>query len=138
MTNLENGTYTLTVKAWDLQNNSSTKSIQFVVDDKMEIGIKDLTIYPNPATDNVTLKVSHDQPQTIQSFRFLLYDINGKFVYKSDDITSKNDGQISWTWDLCSESGRRIDAGCYIGRVEIKINNKKYVGKSKKVIILPQ
>lgn len=138
LTNLENGTYTLTVKAWDLQNNSSTKSIQFVVYDKMEIGIKDLTIYPNPATDNVTLKVSHDQPQTIQSFRFLLYDINGKIVYKSDDITSKNDGQISWTWDLCSESGRRIDAGCYIGRVEIKINNKKYVGKSKKVIILPQ
>jgi len=136
--NLGNGTYTLTLKAWDLMNNSSTKSIQFVVDNDLDIEVEDLIVYPNPAKDDITLTLMHDHPQTIQSFRFILYDINGKIVYKSDDITSKNDGQISWTWDLCAQTGRRIDAGCYIGRAEIKINNKKYVGKTKKVIILPQ
>ena len=138
LTNLENGTYTLTFKAWDLLNNSTTKSIQFVVDNEMDIEVEDLIIYPNPAKDNVTLKVIHDQPQTIQSFRFILYDINGRIVYKSDDIISKNDGQFTWTWDLCAQSGRRIDPGSYVGRAEIKINGKEYVGKSKKLIILPQ
>lgn len=138
LSNLENGTYTLTFKAWDLMNNSSTKSIQFVVDNEVEIEMTDLIVYPNPAKESITLTLSHDQPQTIQSFRFILYDINGRIVYKSDDITSKNDGQFSWTWDLCSQSGRKIDAGSYVGRAEIKINGKEYVGKSRKVIILPQ
>lgn len=138
LANLENGSYTLTFKAWDLLNNSTTKSIQFVVDNDIEIGIEDLVVYPNPAKESITLKLTHDQPQTIQSFRFLLFDINGRIVYESEEIASKNDGTLFWEWDLTTQSGRRIDAGSYIGRAEIKTNGKKYIGKSKKIIVLPQ
>lgn len=138
LNNLEEGTYTLTFKVWDLLNNSSTQSIQFTVDSKLKIEVEDLIVYPNPAKESVTLRVIHDQPQTVQSFRFLLYNTNGHIVYESEEIESKNDGTLSWSWDLHTSNGRRVAPGCYIGRAEIKVDGEKYVGESKKIIVLPQ
>ena len=138
LSDLEEGTYTLTFKVWDLLNNSTTKSITFKVDKDAEIEIEDYIIYPNPAKESITMQVIHDRPQTLQSFRFLLYDLAGSLLYKSDDITSKVDGTLTLTWDLTMSNGRRINPGCYVGRIEVKGEEGDFIGKSKKIIVLPQ
>ncbi len=138
LNDLPDGEYTLTLKIWDLLNNSSTSSINFVVDHNYEIEITELIAYPNPAKDHICLQLINNEPLTVQSFRFLLYDIYGKIVYESEEIQAKTDGTLTWTWDLCNTNGNRVAPGCYIGRAEVKTDDKKYKGKSKKIIILPQ
>ena len=104
----------------------------------MDVELEDIIAYPNPAKETITFVATQTFPMTIQTFRFLLYDINGRIVYKSDETTVKNDGTWTWTWDLRTQNGRRVDAGSYIGRIEIESDGEKYTGKSKKIIVLPQ
>ncbi len=138
LTNLEEGSYTLTFKVWDLLNNSTTQSISFKVDKDAEIEIEDYIVYPNPAKETITMQVIHDRPQTLQSFRFLLYDLSGTLLYRSEDITSKVDGTLTLTWDLTLSNGQRLNPGCYVGRIEVKGEDGDFIGKSKKIIVLPQ
>lgn len=138
LNDLEEGDYTLTIKVWDLLNNSSSQTIHFTVDNEAEVEIEEFLAYPNPASESITLRVMHDRPETVQSFRFLLYNLSGTLLFQSDEVVSQDNGDLSLTWDLTTQNGKRIAPGCYAGRVEIKAKDDKYVGKSKKIIILPQ
>ena len=135
---LEDGTYTYMFKVWDLLNNSSSQEFTFKVDHTLNAEIDEFVVYPNPAKEEITLRMTHSQPKTVQTFRFLLYDINGSVIYQTDEITAKNDGSYTWTWDLTTQNGRRIAPGCYIARAEIQQDGEKYVGETKKIIVLPQ
>lgn len=138
MNDLEEGDYTLTIKVWDLLNNSTTQTLHFTVDNNTEPEVEEFIVYPNPARENITLRVVHDRPETIQSFRFLLYNLSGALIFQSDEIESKNDGNLTLSWDLTNPNGIKIAPGCYAGKVEIKANDEKFSGKTKKIIILPQ
>src|SRR5690625_3936111 len=48
MHDLEKGPHTLTFKAWDVYNNSSTAELQFVVTEEDNLKIEKVLNYPNP------------------------------------------------------------------------------------------
>jgi hypothetical protein len=47
---LEEGTHRLSLKVWDVQNNSSTAYTEFIVAKKAELALKHVLNYPNPFT----------------------------------------------------------------------------------------
>ena len=115
------GSHTLTIKAWDLQNNSSEKTIDFFVDDNVEIQLADVLNYPNPFEKETRFEFSHNKNGSELDVTIRIYDVVGKFVVEllSSDINGTNEsGTI--TWDGRNHNGNIIASGIYVYTIEVK------------------
>ena len=61
LSDLEVGPHQLVFKVWDVNNNSSEATLDFVVVEEEEIGISHLLNYPNPFTTNTDFYFEHNQ-----------------------------------------------------------------------------
>ena len=59
---LEEGKHTLTLKVWDVYNNSSTADIQFIVTGNDELEITRVLNYPNPFVNYTEFWFNHNRP----------------------------------------------------------------------------
>jgi hypothetical protein len=117
---LSKGGHTLTLKAWDLQNNSSEKTIEFFVDDNVEIQLTDVLNYPNPFAEETKFVFTHNKNGSELEVVIRIYDVVGKFVTEllSNDVNvSNSSGTI--TWDGRNYNGSTVDNGIYIYTTEV-------------------
>lgn len=135
---LEEGHYTLTFKAWDLLNNSTTRQMEFDVVKGLRIDMEELALYPNPAKDKVTIRVTHDRPSEKVTYRLMVFDLGGRMVYRSEPASDVTDGVLEFDWDLKMSNGARLREGSYVCRVGITSTSAGYTEKSKNLMVLPQ
>ena len=126
---LENGPHTLVFRAWDLLNNSSTRTLNFVVEAGLDPSIYSITTYPNPAhpADVVNLVVNYDQPDELLSSEIYLYNTSGQLVYSH---TQNNPDRVS-----ISLPSLGLSPGIYIYSVKIKSATSRYSTSSGKIIV---
>ena len=93
LSSLSDGEYTLTLKAWDLLNNSSEKTIRFKVVNGLTPSIFTVSNYPNPAKDGTTILVSHDRPETVLKTKVKIFNLAGAKLW---EFNQNNADQISW------------------------------------------
>lgn len=120
---LASGRHTLSVKAWDLQNNSSEKIIEFFVDDEGEIQLTQVLNYPNPFYENTKFEFTHNKSGFILEVVIRIYDINGNFIIELSNNSA--DGTIvdePIVWDGRNTGGNAVSAGIFIYTVEVKDN----------------
>lgn len=126
---LPDGPHSLSFRAWDLLNNSTTKSLNFVVEAGLDPSIYSVTTYPNPVQTEgiVNLIVNYDQPDERLSTELYLYNINGQLVYshlqKNPDAVSINLAQLG------------LQPGVYVYNLRIKSASSKYSTTSGKIIV---
>jgi hypothetical protein len=130
---LDNGKHTITFRAYDLLNNSSTTSIEFEVKKGLTPTIFSVANYPNPFKKSTRISVIHDRPETILKTTVEIFDIVGKKIWSFDEPSADD---ISW--DLSSVSGVKIKSGVYLYRVSIKTINSDLYSKTNKMIIVEQ
>jgi hypothetical protein len=129
MESLPDGAHSLRFRAWDLLNNSTTKSLNFIVEAGLDPSICSVTTYPNPVqTEGIlNLIVHYDQPDELLSTELYLFNINGQMVYshKQDnpDAVSINLAQLS------------LRPGVYVYNIRIKSASSKYSMTSGKIIV---
>lgn len=129
METLENGPHTLTFRAWDLLNNSSTQTLNFVVQAGLDPSIYSITTYPNPAraTDVINLVVNYDQPDELLTSEIYLYNTSGQVLYSH---TQNNPDRVS-----ISLPALGLSPGIYIYSVKIKSASSRYSTSSGKIIV---
>ena len=126
---LPDGPHKLTFRAWDLLNNSTTQSLNFIVEAGLDPSIYSVTTYPNPApaAGMLTLVVNYDQPDELLQTEIYLFNINGQMVYAH---TQDNPDAVSIN---LSQLGLR--PGVYVYNVKIKSASSRYSTTSGKIII---
>jgi hypothetical protein len=124
--NLEEGEHTLTLKVWDIYNNSSTATINFVVTSSNEMVADDLYNYPNPFYDNTTFVFSHNQAEKPVEATINIYTLAGRMV-KTIKQTFSSQGYVSSQihWNGCSDGGEKLTRGLYVYTLTLKNNNGK-------------
>lgn len=129
MPELREGMHTLTFRAWDLMNNSSTGTLNFEVVSGLNPSIVSLTTYPNPvaAGDRVNIAIEYDQPDVQMQTDVYVYDLSGRLVYNYSQ-----QGTETIRWDL---STSRVPAGVYMYKVQLSNENTRTISKSGKLII---
>ena len=129
MEELENGPHSLTFRAWDLLNNSTTKSLNFIVEAGLDPSIYNVTTYPNPVQQSgvVHLIVNYDQPDELIETEIYLYNTAGQMVY-----SHKQDNPDAVSINLPSLG---LNTGVYIYSVKIKSASSKYSTTSGKIIV---
>ena len=137
--NLEKGEHTLTLKVWDVFNNSSEATINFVVSDENEFTIADYITYPNPFSTNTDIYFQHNKPNQNLDVVLEIYSINGVLVKRFEE--SYNDdgyrvGPINWNGK--DEYGGNLSAGIYIAKLNIYAEDGAFTSNSIRIILLPQ
>ena len=129
MEELPDGPHSLSFRAWDLLNNSTTQRLNFIVEAGLDPSIYSVTTYPNPVqTEGIlNLVVNYDQPDELLSTELYLYNINGQMVYshkqENPDAVSINLGHLG------------LRAGVYVYSIKIKSASSKYSSTSGKIIV---
>lgn len=135
---LEEGLHTLTVKAWDVYNNSSIAEIQFVVAGSNELKIERVLNYPNPFVNYTEFWFNHNRPFEPLEVQVQVFTVTGKVVWSRNQIIN-TEGFLSReiTWDGRDDFGDRIGKGVYVYKLTVKstLTNKK-VEKFEKLVIL--
>jgi hypothetical protein len=123
------GMHTLTFRAWDLHNNSSTAALNFQVVKGMDPQIYKVVTYPNPvaSTENLTIQVEYDQPDEVVQTTINMYDISGKLI-----LTHEQKSTNGIRWNL---SSLNVSPGIYVYQVKIKTTTSNYVSKAGKIIV---
>lgn len=131
------GKHSLTVKAWDVVNNSSEKTIEFTIVEDQEVRIENLVNYPNPFTTNTEFIFQHNQAGAVMDVKLEVFTISGKLV-KSIDQMVVNDGFISKDirWDGRDDYGDKIGKGVYMYKLKIRSANGSTSEKYEKLVIL--
>lgn len=123
------GPHTLTFRAWDMYNNSSTASLDFQVVKGMDPQIYSVTTYPNPvsASGELNIEVQYDQPDEIIEMQVLVCDVSGKLVY-----THNQTGVDGLRWSMSQIVSQ---PGIYVYRIKIKTTTSNFVSKAGKIIV---
>ena len=129
MEELPDGPHSLSFRAWDLLNNSTTKSLNFIVEAGLDPSIYSVTTYPNPVHQSgvVNLLVNYDQPDELLQTEVYLFNTAGQMVY-----AHKQDNPDEVSIHLPSLG---LNAGVYIYSVKIKSASSKYSTTSGKIIV---
>jgi hypothetical protein len=135
---LEEGLHTLTFKAWDVYNNSSTAELQFIVAGDNELKITRVLNYPNPFVDYTEFWFNHNRPLEPLEVQVQVFTVTGKVVWtKNQIITTEGFLSRDIIWDGRDDFGDKIGKGVYVYKITIKstLTNKR-VEKFEKLVIL--
>ena len=136
--NLSDGLHTLTLKAWDVYNNSSISEIQFVVAGSDKLEISRVLNYPNPFVSYTEFWFNHNRPFEPLDVQIQVFTVTGKVVW-TQNKTINTDGYLSRdiVWDGRDDFGDRIGKGVYVYKITVKstLTNQR-VEKFEKLVIL--
>jgi len=137
--NLEKGEHTLTLKVWDVFNNSTEATITFVVADENEFTISDYTTYPNPFSNSTDLYFQHNKANQNLDVVLEIYSITGTLVKRQEESYSDNGYRIGpIAWNGKDEYGGQLSAGMYIAKLGVSSSDGDFTSKSIRIILLPQ
>ena len=139
---LEAGIHTLTLKAWDVYNNSSTSEIQFeVFNNNEELVIDNVLNYPNPFVDYTEFWFNHNSSDVLD-ISVQIFTVSGKLVKTLNGQTNTSGKSTSTlsrdiVWNGLDDFGDKIGKGVYIYKLKVKSQRlNKQIEKIEKLVIL--
>jgi hypothetical protein len=128
---LRSGKHTLTFRAWDLLNNSSTQSLEFEVVKGLQPIISGVYNYPNPVKSYTNFVIEHDRPESVMNATVDIFDLSGRRVWTFNQSTLD---LISW--DVTDKFGKRLTNGVYLYRISIQTSEGVLSSKINKLIVI--
>lgn len=138
LTDLTPGKHTLSFKVWDVNNNSTVKTLSFNVTSSDLPGENSAYATENPARIQTKFITTLGNKEKIYSVTTEVYDISGRCVWQSTNSSDGNSGYSSVTWNLTDNAGNRLPAGIYLYRSRIVSDENNVETDAKKIIILRQ
>lgn len=118
---ISSGKHTLKIRAWDVYNNSSEKSIEFEVSSNQNLSINNLLNYPNPFVSNTQIMFDHNKAGKDLDISINIMTISGKIVktiYKK--ITNAPSHIDNIDWNGKDNYGQNLARGVYLYKIKIK------------------
>ena len=135
--NIAEGPHTLSFKSWDTQNNSSERTIDFVVVQEAELAIDHVLNYPNPFTTRTEFYFEHNQHCDFLEVQVQVFTISGKLVKTINQLVrTKGFRTEGIVWDGRDDFGDRIGRGTYVYKVKVEDNQGNKVEKYEKLVLL--
>ena len=132
---LEEGGHTLTFRAWDIYNNSSTATLNFVVGNSAP-KLFEVESTTNPASTTTSFRIIHDRIGCAMDLSIDIYDMAGRKLWSKSQHETPTSNTISIDWDLTAAGGSRIGTGVYLYRVKMETADGQFSSRTKKLVIL--
>lgn len=137
LTNLAAGHHTLTFKAWDVYNNSSTANLEFVVEASSTFQLAHVLNYPNPFTTHTSFFFEHNCPCEDLNVMIQVFTVTGKLIKTiNTDMHTEGYRSTGIDWDGKDDYNDRIGRGVYIYRMKVRKPDGEIASKIEKLVIL--
>lgn len=137
MSNLSEGSHSLSLKVWDILNNSSTSETEFVVAKSEKMALAHVLNYPNPFTNSTQFFIEHNQYCDELNLKIQIFTISGKLVKTIERIVhSEGFRSDGIPWDGKDDFGDKLARGVYVYKVTVKDNLGAKAEKIEKLVIL--
>lgn len=133
---LPDGKQTIHVKVWDIFNNSSSKSIDFIVVESKEMLLNNIFNFPNPFYDITFFNIEHNRPEQELELKINIYDLKGNLVSILKNNVYAGGYRIDPpSWQGTGMGGNKLGSGLYIYRILVKTENGEEAAGSGRLII---
>ncbi|NCD40686.1 MAG: type IX secretion system sortase PorU [Bacteroidia bacterium] len=124
---LSEGLHTLTVKAWDMCNNSTQTTIDFWVSSTLGVEISNLKVTPNPFASFTSLTFLHNMPGRTLEVIWEIFDATGRNIRTIENTTyCESTAAGPFFWDGLKSNGDKAGSGVYPFRISIRSNTGQY------------
>lgn len=136
---LELGTHTIRVKAWDISNNSAEEMTEFTVVDSEQSALDNVLNYPNPFTTSTNFRFTTELKNVQLDVLVSIYTVSGKLVksipYSGVAIGGSID-DIFWNGRDDFESP--LAKGVYLYKIKVRSDQLDFTEESdyEKLVIL--
>jgi hypothetical protein len=134
---LSHGFHVLSIRAWDMFDNSTLKEISFYVSYHSGLTVTNVMNVPNPLVDHTSFIF---QPQQLSGggldVQIAIYNLHGMLVRILDQSFPDPAGaQLELLWDGTDSNGRKLSNGLYPYKIVFKSANGAYSETSQKLMI---
>jgi hypothetical protein len=137
LSGLANGYHDLSLKVWDINNNSTTVYTEFIVAESNSMALESLVNYPNPFRESTRFTFEHNQTDQPLEVTIQIYSLDGQLVRTiSDQYFSDGYRYTSADWNGTNESGSKLNQGIYIYKVLVKNYDGSLGQETSKLVIL--
>jgi hypothetical protein len=134
---MEKGVHTLTLKVWDVNNNSSESRIEFSVQEATDIVLDHVLNYPNPFTTNTSFYFEHNQVCSDLEAQIQIFTVSGKLVRTiNQNVKTEGFRSEGIPWDGRDEFGDILAKGVYVYTIKVKTHDGQIAEKSEKLVLL--
>lgn len=134
---LSKGLHTLSLKVWDVNNNSSQAVIEFNVQEKENISLDHVLNYPNPFTTYTEFYFEHNQVCSELETQIRVFTVSGKLVKTINQLVHTDGFRSSGIpWDGKDDFGDQLAKGVYVYTVSVKSLDGVVAEKVEKLVLL--
>ncbi len=121
---MNDGDYTIEVKAWDVFNNFSNEESFFTVVSTNDLVVRDIYNYPNPFSSNTSFTFQHNLSRPVD-VKINVYTIAGRMIKQLEE---KNLDQkfVKINWDGRDEDGDQLGNGTYLYKLIVKTTDGEF------------
>jgi hypothetical protein len=133
--NLTVGKHTMTIKAWDVYNNPSKTTVDFIVTDGSQIQIEEFGNFPNPVVDKTTLYFNHNSSGDDLEAQVFIYNLTGHLLFNQKVQLFNSPYQAELL--VIDNTEKKLPAGLYVARMVVRsLTNGSKNEQVTKLIIL--
>ena len=133
---LDTGEHKLKFTAWDIMNNPASVTLKFNVAHGITPSMGNIYCTENPAKSSTTFVVNHDRAGSDVDVTIEVFDSSGRLLWQHVETGTSSGGAYTYSWDLCTDSGGRLQSGIYLYRVRMSSDGSSEVSKAKKLIVV--
>ena len=134
--NMSEGPHTMRIKAWDISNNSSEVTLNFVVVNTQSCMLTHVYNYPNPFSTHTNFMFEHNMPNQNLFVNITIYSVSGKTVKTIRTmVNTEGTRSDSIEWDGRDEYGDKLGKGVYIYKIAVKSSAGFSDSKYQKLIL---
>ena len=139
---LSEGAHKLSLKVWDVYNNSSQVFTDFIVAKSANLALSHVLNYPNPFTTYTEFWFEHNRPGEYLDVQIQVFTISGRLIktINTNIVTQgfrPNPNQWpSLQWDGKDDFGDKIGRGVYVYHLKVRTPEGEMANKFEKLVIL--
>lgn len=134
---LSDGPHTLRLKAWDVFNNSSESTTEFVVSSSAEMALAHVLNYPNPFTTHTEFFFEHNRPCNTLNVQVQVFTVSGRLVKTlSRQLACEGYRSEGLAWNGLDDFGDKLGRGVYVYRLNVVTPEGERAEKFEKLVIL--
>ncbi|MBL7744151.1 MAG: type IX secretion system sortase PorU [Chitinophagaceae bacterium] len=133
---LKPGYHTLSIKAWDVLNNSNETVLDFTVAKDEDLELSHILNYPNPFTTKTQFWFEHNKPGQELLVRIQVFTLTGrviKVIQKTINTPGNRSSELEW--DGRDEYGDKVGRGVYLYKLSVTAPGKLKKEKIEKLVI---
>jgi hypothetical protein len=134
---LSQGKHTLTLKVWDVNNNSSEETVEFIVQEKKDIALDHVLNYPNPFTTSTEFFFEHNQACSEMEVQVQIMTVSGRLVRTiNQTVNTQGFRSAGIPWDGKDDFGDQLAKGVYLYWLKVRTQDGERAEKLEKLVLL--